>query len=91
MEDLSVRAMVVQEGDDKVEQAVYYLSKKFLPHEVKYEQIQKTCAAVVWTTRKLRHYYQAYSIQVVAKEDPMRYLYESPSLGGKLSRWLILM
>ena len=53
--------------------------------------IQKTCAAVVWTTRKLRHYYQSHQMIVISKEDPMGYLYESPSLGGKLSRWLILL
>ena len=47
--------------------------------------------AVIWTTRKLRHYYQSYQVQVVAKVDPLRYLYEAPVLIGNLDRWLVLL
>ena len=53
-----------------IEHAVYYLSKKLLPYEAKYDIVQKTCLAVIWTTQKLRHYYQSYQVQAVAKVDP---------------------
>ena len=34
-------AMLVQEGPEGVEHAVYYLSKKFLPYEEKYNLVEK--------------------------------------------------
>ena len=62
-----------------------------LPYETKYNQVEKTCIAVVWATRKLRHYFQSYKVQVVSRMDPMRYLRETPCLVGKLGRWLVLL
>ena len=44
-----------------------------------------------WLTKKLRHYFQSYRIQAVAKVDPMKYLCQSPTLVGKSSRWLLLL
>ena len=91
LEEDVIGAMVAQENEDGTEHAVYYLSKKLLPYEAKYDIIQKTCLAVIWTTRKLRHYYQSYQVQTVAKVDPLCYLYEAPVLIGKLAKWLVLL
>ena len=33
----------------------------------------------------------AHQVLVVAKMDPLKYLFEKPALTGKLSRWLILL
>ena len=43
---------------------------------------------MVWAMKKLRHYFQCYKIQAVSKMDPMKHLYEAPSLVGKLAKWL---
>ena len=81
-------ALNVVEGE---EHAVYYLGKKFLPYEEKYNLVEKTCLIMIWATRKLRHYFQSYKIQVVLKIDPLRYLFQVPALTGKISRWLVLL
>ena len=47
--------------------------------------------AMVWAMRKLRQYFQSYKIPAVSKMDPMKYLYEAPSLVGKLAKWLVLL
>ena len=91
VEDVALGAMLTQADEEGIEFAVYYLSKKLLPCEEKYKIIEKTCLAVVWATRKLRHYFQSYKVQVVSKMDPLKYLYATPSLIGKLGRWLILL
>ena len=88
LEKNAIGAMLVQEG---VEHAVYYLSKKFLPYEKKYDLVEKTCLIMIWATRKLRHYFQSYKIQAVSKIDPLRYLFQVPALTGKKSRWIILL
>ena len=53
--------------------------------------MEKICLAVIWASKKLRHYFQSYEIQVVAKESPLRYLQSPPSLVGKLGRWMVLL
>src|SRR2546421_6461008 len=91
VEDLGVGAMLAQVDDLGVEYAIYYISKKLLPAEVKYSLIKKTCLAVVWAIKKLQHYFKSYKVTIVSKMDPMQYLYRTPTLAGELSRWLILM
>ena len=41
--------------------------------------------------KKLKHYFQSYKIQAVSKMDPMKHLYEAPSLVRKLLKWLVLL
>ena len=83
--------MLAQEGPEGVEHAVYYLSKKFLPYEEKYNLVEKICLIMIWATRKLRHYFQSYKIQAVSKIDPLKYLFQVLALTGKMSRWLVLL
>lgn len=45
--------MLAQEDNGKVEHAMYYLSKKFLPYEFNYSLVEKTCLDVIWATKKL--------------------------------------
>ena len=70
---------------------MYYLSKKFLPYKEKYDLVEKTCLIMIWATKKLRHYFQSYKIQVVSKIDPLRYLFQALALTAKMSRWLVLL
>ena len=69
-----IGAMLAQEGEGKAEHEVYYLSKKLLPYESKYSLVEKTFLAVIWATKKLRHYFQSYQVQAVSQHDPLRYL-----------------
>ena len=62
-----------------------------LPYEARYQEVEKICLAVIWASKKLRHYFQSYEIQVVAKESPLRHLQSAPSLIGKLRRWMVLL
>ena len=39
--------MLAQEVDDKFKHAMYYLSKKLLPYEAKYELVEKKCLTVI--------------------------------------------
>ena len=41
-------SMLVQEGDDKNERAMYYLSKRFHDYKTRYTPIKKSCFALVW-------------------------------------------
>ena len=60
IEKEAIGVILAQESKGKAEQAVYYLSKKLLPYEANYSLVEKTCLAVIWATKKLRHYFQSY-------------------------------
>ena len=62
LEENVMGAMLVQEGPEGIEYTVYYLSKKLLPYEEKYNLVEKMYLIMIWTTRKLRHYFQSYKI-----------------------------
>ena len=53
--------------------------------------IVKLSFALVWAAQKLRHIILPFQIWVVARMDPLNYLFEKLALSGRLSRWLILL
>ena len=62
-----------------------------LEYECKYIVIECLCLALVWATRRLRHYVTEYFILLVSRLDPLRYLFDKPVLTGRFRRWLVLL
>ena len=62
-----------------------------LEYEYRYIMIERLCLALVWATRRLRHYVIEYSILLVSRLDPLRYPFDKPVLTGRLMRWLVLL
>ena len=62
-----------------------------LEYECKYIMIECLCLALNWATRTLRHYVTEYSILLVSRLDPLRYLFDRPILTGRIMRWLVLL
>ena len=87
----AVGSMLAQEDDDKNERAIYYLSKIFHNYETRYTPIEKSCFALLWAVQKLRHIILPFQIWIVARMDPLKYLFQKSTLSGRLSRWLILL
>ncbi|XP_030945880.1 uncharacterized protein LOC115970380 [Quercus lobata] len=83
--------MLAQEDNEKNERVIYYLSMRFHDYETRYTSIEKSCFTLVWVVQKLRHIILPFQIWVVARMDPLKYLFEKPALSGRLSRWLILL
>ncbi|KAH7834736.1 hypothetical protein Vadar_019075 [Vaccinium darrowii] len=83
--------MLAQEGEGGSEKAVYYISKKMMGCEERYTSLEKVCWALVWASKKLRHYMLAYSVKLISRMDPLKYLFEKPALTGKLARWLLML
>ena len=62
-----------------------------LEYECGYIMIEHLCLALVWATRRLKHYVTEYSILLVSRLDPLRYLFNMSVLTGRLMRWLVLL
>ena len=89
--DIALGCMLAQLDDSRKERAIYYLSKRMLEYECKYIMIERLCLALVWATRRLRHYVTEYSILLVSRLDPLRYLFDRLVLTGRLMRWSVLL
>lgn len=83
-------AMLAQEINGK-ENAIYYLSRKFLQYEERYSALEKLCLALVWATKKLRHYLLTHTVHVVSKADPLKYIFDKPIVNGRISRWMVML
>ena len=53
--------------------------------------IERPCLALVWATKRLRHYVTKYSILLVSRLDSLRYMFDRHVLTGRLMRWIILL
>ena len=71
--------------------AIYYINKKMLLYEEKYSPLEKTCVALVWATRKLKHYMLAFKVFFIARMDPLKYLMEKLVQDGKTAKWVLLL
>ena len=89
--DIAFGCMLAQLDDLGKERAIYYLSKRMLEYECKYIMIERLCLALVWVIRRLRHYVREYSILLVSRFDPLRYLFDRPVLTCRLMRWFVLL
>ena len=89
--DMALGCMLAQLDDSRKERAIYYLSKRMLDYEMRYVMIERYCLTLVWATHRLRHYMTEYSILLVSRLDPLRYLFDRPILTGRLMRWLVLL
>ncbi|KAM1172911.1 hypothetical protein ACFX2G_023441 [Malus domestica] len=49
------------------------------------------CLALVFAIQKLRHYMHAYTIHLVAKADPVKYIMSKPVLTGRFAKWALLL
>ncbi|XP_024024069.1 uncharacterized protein LOC112092339 [Morus notabilis] len=66
----AVSSVLIRE-EKKVQLLVYYTSKRLLDVETRYPQMEKLALTLVVIARKLRHYFQAHSIQVLTNH-PLR-------------------
>ena len=75
----------------KKEQAIYYLSKKFMEYECNNSTVKKLCYALVWTARRLKQYILYHTTWLIARLDPIKYLCKAFALSGRLARWQVLL
>ncbi|KAI5672176.1 hypothetical protein M9H77_12540 [Catharanthus roseus] len=71
------------------ENALYYLSKMMTPNEVKYLSIEKLCLVLIFSIQKLKHYFQVYTMYLISKENPIKYVMTKPVLSDRLAMWYL--
>ena len=85
--DFATSAALVREWD-RVQQPVYYCSRALRGAEERYPKMEKLILALVTTSRKLRPYFQAHTVEVPT-EYPMKKILHKPETSGRLMKWAI--
>ncbi|KAA0039306.1 uncharacterized protein E5676_scaffold169G00990 [Cucumis melo var. makuwa] len=90
-QERSLGALLAQEKEKGKEHALYCLSRTLVGAEVNYSPIEKMCLALFFAIDKLRHYMQAFTVHLVAKADPIKYVLSRPIISGCLAKWAVIL
>ena len=85
-QERSLGALLAQEQEKGKERALYYLSKTLVGAEVNYSPIEKMCLALFFAIDKLSHYMQVFTVHLIAKADPIKYVLSRPIISGCLAK-----
>jgi hypothetical protein len=67
---------------------VYFISEVLSESKVCYPTIQKLLYGILITSRKLRHYFNAYNISVVT-DFPLADILYNQDATGRISKWVV--
>jgi hypothetical protein len=85
-------AIIVERQEDGhaylVQHPVYFISEVLSESKARYQPVQKLLYAVLITSRKLRHYFQEYSISVVT-DYPLGDILRNQDATGRISKWAV--
>ena len=81
-------SVVLIRDKDRVQYPVYYYNRALRGAEERYPKMEKLILALVTTTRKLRPYFQAHTIEIPTKY-PMKQVLHKPETSGRLMKWAI--
>ena len=76
---------------ERKEHAIYYLRKKFTDYELKYSSLEKMCCSLAWEAQRLKQYMLYHTTWLIARLDPIKYIFEKPSLSRRIARWQVLL
>ena len=83
-------SLVLIRVDNGKQRPVYYVSKSLHKAEIHYLPLEKAILAVVHGTRKLSHYFQAYTM-VILTQLPLKTILWSADYTRRIAKWGIIL
>ena len=62
-----------------------------MDYESRYSPLEKMCYALAWAAQRLRQYMLYHTTWLIVKLDPIKFIFEKPSLSGRIARWQVLL
>jgi len=78
-------SFVLVQDQDQVQKPIYFMSKALQGLETRYQSLEKAALAVVFSTRRLRHYFQSFTV-VVMTNLPIQKVLQKPDVAGRMVR-----
>jgi len=85
--DQAISSVLVQE-QDQVQKPIYFVSKVLQGPEVRYQTLEKAALTVVFSGRRLRHYFQSFTVMVMT-DLPIRKVLQKSVVARRMLRWAV--
>nr|XP_025680402.1 uncharacterized protein LOC112782271 [Arachis hypogaea] len=85
--DVAISSVLLTDTE-KGQQPIYFVSKSLQGAELRYPRLEKLALALVFSSRRLRPYFQGHTI-IVRTKQPLRQILSKPELAGRLIKWAI--
>jgi hypothetical protein len=89
--EFTIGMVLVQEDDNHDEHVIYYLSRSLSSTEIKYQHVEKLALAAVQAVQRFRHYILSKKTTVISHCNPMQHILTRQLLGGKYSKWIVIL
>ena len=73
------------------EDVICYLSRNLTKTEIKYAHGEKLASAVIQVVQRFHHYILLCKTTVISDCNPMMYILTKQLLGGKYSKWIVIL
>jgi len=83
----AISAVLVQD-QDQVQKPIYFVSKVLQGPEVRYQALEKAALAVVFSARRLRHYFQSFTVLLMT-DLPIQKVLKKPNVAGRMVKWAV--
>ena len=83
----AISSVLVQE-QDQIQKPIYFVSKALQGAETRYQALEKAALAVVFSARRLRHYFHSFTV-VVMTNLPIQKVLQKPDVAGRMVRWAV--
>lgn len=89
--DTTIGMVLFQDDDDDTEHVIYYLSHNLPDMETRYAYVEKLALAAVCAVQRFCHYIVLRTTTVVSDCSLMTYILSRQMLGGKYSKWIVIL
>ena len=79
---------VLAQDQEQTQKPIYFVSKVLQGPEVRYQSLEKAALAVVFSARRLRHYFQSFTMLVMA-DLPIQKVLKKPDVAGRMVKWAV--
>ena len=87
----AIGMVLAQEDLNDLEHMIYYARKNLLDSETWYSRVEELALAPVIAVQNFCHYILLRTSTVLADQNPMYYIPTREMLGGKYSRWIVIL
>ena len=85
--DRAVSAVLAQD-QDQAQKPIYFVNKVLQGSKVRYQALEKAALAVVFSVRRLRHYFHSFTVLVMT-DLPIQKVLKKPDVAGRMVKWAV--
>ena len=79
---------VLAPDQDQAQKPIYFVSKVLQGPKVRYQALEKAALAVVFSARRLHHYFHSFTVLVMT-DLPIQKVLKKPDVAGRMVKWAI--